>query len=708
MNNKFSINKLVTRCLGSLLLLGVLFGMNSCKDEVDTSNMFTATEQSIFEYIDSVPEYSSMAYIFRQVKLGEKTDASPLSSVLAAYGNYTCFLPNDSAVAEYVKTLHKDTTDVHYLSYDEMKQIAYSCIIDNGTSTAYTYSNFQTDGSLPLSNLADRQLTVKRDTTDKGIYINGTSKLTSWNIKTSNGYIHTVNAVISPSTSSVSELVAEAGNMRVMAYLLELTGWYTTIDNTDYDHEYEEIDHEEYETQVISSQPNTKFAIPQRRYLGYTLFSETDDVYARALGITIPDGELSDDTKNEILAALKVKAESVYGTAEEGNYKAATNAINRYVAYHLLPGRFAYNDLVRHYNEYGYSWGSDAVNPQLQNFSVDVWDYYCTAGQDRYLLKTLQVPSGEHEIYLNRKSEYNDERDGDYQEVRNVVPGLLISADNGEYDNNASNGMYFPISTGDKLLMYDSDVKNKVLNDRLRIDLVAMLPELISNNLRGKKYKGTYNYEVFPVGFFDNIIDESEETNITYLINTGSAGWRDYQGDEFLFAGLFDFTLKLPPVPVDGTYEIRMGTSNNPNRGMAQIYFGEYNNMKPTGLPVDLRVGATQEFRNSISWVADADATDENDIIQNDKNIRNQGWMKAPYYITVCNGKGDSPLRDNISGYGTPCMRKIIGTADMKAGVQYYLRFKTCLNDPTSEFFVDYFEIVPKSIYNGVDPEDIW
>lgn len=708
MNNKSSINKLVTRCLGSLLLLGVLFGMNSCKDEVDTSNMFTATEQSIFEYIDSVPEYSSMAYIFRQVKLGEKTDASPLSSVLTAYGNYTCFLPNDSAVAEYVKTLHKDTTDVHYLSYDEMKQIAYSCIIDNGTSTAYTYSNFQTDGSLPLSNLADRQLTVKRDTTDKGIYINGTSKLTSWNIKTSNGYIHTVNAVISPSTSSVSELVAEAGNMRVMAYLLELTGWYTTIDNTDYDHEYEEKDHEEYETQVISSQPNTKFAIPQRRYLGYTLFSETDDVYARALGITIPDGELSDDTKNEILAALKVKAESVYGTAEEGNYKAATNAINRYVAYHLLPGRFAYNDLVRHYNEYGYSWGSDAVNPQLQNFSVDVWDYYCTAGQDRYLLKTLQVPSGEHEIYLNRKSEYNDERDGDYQEVANVVPGLLISADNGEYDNNASSGMYFPISTGDKLLMYDSDVKNKVLNDRLRIDLVTMLPELISNNLRGKKYKGTYNYEVFPVGFFENIIDESEETNITYLINTGSAGWRDYQGDEFIFAGLFDFTLKLPPVPVDGTYEIRMGTSNNPLRGMAQIYFGEYNNMKPTGLPVDLRVGATQEFRNSISWVADADATDENDIIQNDKNIRNQGWMKTPYYITVCNGKGDSPLRDNISGYGTPCMRKIIGTADMKAGVQYYLRFKTCLNDPTSEFFVDYFEIVPKSIYNGVDPEDIW
>lgn len=703
-----SVNKLFVRCLGVMLLMGSLFGMSGCKDEVDTSNMFTATEQSIFEYIDSVPEYSSMAYIFRQVKLGDDADASTLASVLSAYGNYTCFLANDSAMAQYVSSLHPDTTEVQYLTYEEMQQVAYSCVIDNGISTAYTYSNFQSDGSLPLANLADRNLTVRRDTSDHGIYVNGTSKLTSWNISTSNGYIHTVNNVISPSTSSVAELLGQAGNMRVMSYLLDKTGWYATIDAADYDREYEEVEREEYETNVISSQLTTRFAIPQRRYLGYTLFSESDDVFARALGVSIPEETLTDNNMTQVMSALRAKAEAVYGTEAQEDMTDPRNAINRFVAYHLLAGRFPYNDLVRHYNEYQYSWGADALEPQLLNFTVDVWSYYCTAGKDRYLLKILQVPTGNHEMYLNRASEYNDARDGDYREVANIVPGLQILDNNGEYDNNASNGMYFPILDGDKLLMYDDEVKYTVLGGRIRFDLVEMLPELVSTNVRGKRYRGSYNYTVFPNGFFENITDESDETNIAYLINTGAAGWRDYQGDEFLFSGLYDFTLRLPPVPVAGTYEVRMGTSNNPNRGMAQVYFGERGNMQPTGLPIDMRVGTTQEFRTSIGWVPDADAADVNEIIENDKNMRNHDWMKAPYYITLCNGQGDTPLRDNLGGYNTPCMRKIIGRTYMQPGKEYFVRFKTCLNDPTSEFFVDYFEIVPASVYNGSVPEDIW
>ena len=265
--------------------------------------------------------------------------------------------------------------------------------------------------------------------------MNGTSRLTSWNISTSNGYIHTVNSVISPSTSSVAELLGQAGNMRVMSYLLDKTGWYATIDAADYDREYEEVEREEYETNVISSQLTTRFAIPQRRYLGYTLFSESDDVFARALGVTIPDGTLDDEAMAPVMSALEAKAEAVYGTEAKGEYTDPANAINRFVAYHLLAGRFPYNDLVRHYNEYQYSWGADALEPQLQNFTVDVWSYYCTAGQDRYMLKILRMPTGNHEVYLNRASEYNDARDGDYREVANIVPGLQILDNNGEYDN---------------------------------------------------------------------------------------------------------------------------------------------------------------------------------------------------------------------------------------------------------------------------------
>ena len=38
----------------------------------------------------------------------------------------------------------------------------------------------------------------------------------------------------------------------------------------------------------------------------------------------------------------------------------------------------------------------------------------------------------------------------------------------------------------------------------------------------------------------------------------------------------------------------------------------------------------------------------------------------------------------------------------------YYLRFKSALKKTDSQFFVDYFEIVPRAIYNGTEPEDIW
>ncbi len=698
-------NSKLVQCLGLTFLLCGVLGMYSCKDEIDTSNMFTATEQSIFEYIDSVPEYSSMAQIFRDVRLGDDEDASAMSSVLSAYGNYTCFLPNDSAVAAYVESLHPDTTDIQYLTYDEKRQIAYSCIIDNGTSTAYTYSNFQTDGSLPLGNLADRQLTVRRDTLDHGIYINGTSKLTSWNIETSNGYIHTVEAVVSPSTSSVYELLAEAGNMRVMSYLLELTGWDATINAADYDRAYEEVDREEYATGVCSSQMTTRFGVPQRRYLGYTLFSEPDDVYEAALGLTLPEGSLDDNTKETIKNALAAKAEAVYGTEAQDDPTDPANAINRYVAYHLLPGRISYTDLVRHAGEFGYSWGTDAENPQTQVLSVDVWDFYCTAGQDRSLLKTLQVATGEHEIYLNRKATYDNGMDGNYQETGVVVPGFEVLSDNGEYDNNASNGMYFPIRCNDQLFMYDDEVKNEVLNDRIRFDLTTMLPELYSLNVRCKRYRG-YTYVNFPNGFFDNILDETEETKIAYLHNTGVAGWREFQGDEWIFAGLFDFTLRLPPVPVAGTYEVRMSTNCNPMRGMAQIYIGEYGNLTPAGLPVDMRVD-DENWRLSNGWVNDADAADENEIRENDKNLRNHGWMKSPQYMTELNNLGDTPFRNSTTA-GHLCLRRIVGTMRMEPGKTYYLRFKTCLNDPTAEFMVDYFEIVPRSIYNGAIPEDIW
>ena len=64
-------------------------------------------------------------------------------------------------------------------------------------------------------------------------------------------------------------------------------------------------------------------------------------------------------------------------------------------------------------------------------------------------------------------------------------------------------------------------------------------------------------------------------------------------------------------------------------------------NLSPAGLPVDMRLDGDNE---NIGWVADnkdADITAEND-----KSMRNHGYMKAPKAFTACDGKGETNLRD--------------------------------------------------------------
>ena len=125
---------------------------------------------------------------------------------------------------------------------------------------------------------------------------------------------------------------------------------------------------------------------------------------------------------------------------------------------------------------------------------------------------------------------------------------MRILPTNGEYDNNALNGFYYPI-TG--ILTYDETTRRRLANERIRIDMTTMLPEMSSNNLRGGKIVN------LPTGYFNNIFNESSGTRMFYYHMSDSRTgdqWRDAQGDEFLMAGVFDFVMKLPPVPADGTY----------------------------------------------------------------------------------------------------------------------------------------------------------
>ncbi|MBO7660553.1 MAG: fasciclin domain-containing protein, partial [Bacteroidaceae bacterium] len=172
----------------------------------------------------------------------------------------------------------------------------------------------------------------------------------------------------------------------------------------------------------------------------------------------------------------------------------------------------------------------------------------------------------------------------------------------------------------------------------------------------------------------------------------------NYQIDEFNIHGIYDFVMKLPPVPYTGTYEIRYGINANGNRGMAQIYVGTNpNNLPAIGIPLELRIDGNNAF---VGWKSDADLGSEEAIDELDKQRRNNGYMKGPKYFCPAQ---NVPGRDCVI-----CLRRVIFTGQLEAGQTYYIRFKSVLNNSNSEFFFDYLELVPKSIYNGEVAEDKW
>lgn len=720
------------RWLTGLLSLCLAFSLGSCTEEIDESNFAIATEKTVSEYVASVDSFSCMKLVLDQVKLGNNADASSLFSVLSTRGNYTVFLAGDHAFAQYLYdeeligpsaaerdsltnkeayvqeclTTMSPSERVALLNADRLEIIAKSCVIDNGDLSPYESADFPTKGSFNKSNLLNRMLDCNTD--DNGEFVIAkVATVTKSDIELSNGMVHLIDAIISPSNKTLPDLIGMADNLRIMSFLLKETTWADSLTLT-LDMSYEETERAEYYN-AGGSLAYRNFLYPDRREYGYTAFVETDDVFEREWGISLPEvGQEVDwaSIKEQILHKCKL----VYPESSQNeDFTHPDNAVNQFVAYHLLKGRMAYNRLVRHFNEYGYQYGSDAANPSTSNYPTNVWDYYTTMGNHPSLVKVVQLGNTgtdpeamanldyeDKAIFLNRVSVYANGRKDDYHEIRAKVRGLKVSSTNGEFDNNAINGYYFPV---DGMLINDAANKENLGGERIRFDLTTVLHEYLTNNIRGG------DFHICPKGYFENVMNESSDTKICYLNSgvQGGASWRDYQGDEVMVLGLYDFTMKLPPVPKSGTYEIRMGQSFNNQRGMCQIYFGESPyQLQPAGLPLDMRQSASKN--PSIPWVEDSEEDDELNI-ENDKNLRNQGYMKAPQYATICNGTGTDPLR--TAGGDQAALRYIIGKYDLEAGKTYYIRFKSALKKLDSQCFMDYFEYVPTMIIDN-DTEDIW
>ena len=102
MKNTIIMSKRFVTMLGLACCLAFSTLLTSCKEEIDDSNFAIKTDQTILDYITAAPELSSIKAIFDRVRMGKTENASSISSVLSARGNYTVFAPNNDAVSRYV------------------------------------------------------------------------------------------------------------------------------------------------------------------------------------------------------------------------------------------------------------------------------------------------------------------------------------------------------------------------------------------------------------------------------------------------------------------------------------------------------------------------------------------------------------------------------------------------------------------------------
>lgn len=696
----------------SLLFSMIIVMLFSCKENVDTSNRYVFRERTIASYLASHEQFSDYVKLLKGQKISDLSETS-VYQLMTAYGAYTCFAPTNEALQLYLDSLviknvipiasWDSFPSTHVL--DSVRRVVVMNSILDGTKIdkVFPVAEFpQNNEEFSVNTMEDRKIsaTYAKNNPDS-CFIDGICPVSLKNrdIEAINGYIHELGYVIAPSNETLGSTLHRYAydpqcGYSVMAKLVEACRLIDTLSVVK-DEVYEML----VQTNVITDCKNppqswAAYPCPEHRKYGFTLFAETDEFWAKTLGKDIKDITVKDVT--EWIASKNFYPEAI----NDENYTSEDNLLYQFVTYHLIPQRIPVDKLVIHYNEKGYNYKNST------HYSIPVWTHFITMGKRR-LVKSWQSAES-NGIYLNRFPVLDNGRHGTYHEI-SCDPeneGIYLNTSAEANVIKLINAMIYPI---EKVLVYDDHTRDNLAKTRLRYDSWDFLPEMMSNDMRHMGYNASFyfpNDQVY--SYFEDCRVNTKDTYF-YILNGWGSGWPNYQGDEMLVMGIYDITLKLPPVPRTGTWEVRMGVSTESSwRGICQVYFGTNpDQLAPAGIPVDMALGGLYRrddekvYGSIVGWEKDTDDDDYNAEV--DKRMRNNGFMKGPEYIVETPGGNDT---DRSMEKTT---RRIIIRTTMDADKTYYMRFKSCQDQIHKQLFIDYMEWCPKEVYdNPIEPEDIW
>jgi len=627
----------------------------------------TFTEQTIADYlVENQNDFSEFINAMKKANV---------YTLMESYGKYTCFIPTNQAVNTYCQSI--GITSLEDMNEKDLRELVFYHFIDGDVSggKAYFSYDFQ-EGAIGTLNMIGRNIYTSFSAPNW--MINKTATIISPDIEAVNGVIHVVDQVLEGNKDLLPDLIESDGRFSIFAQALRVTNMRDSIML---------IEDDSYVQPSIrhdgTANGATNYCYPPAKKYGYTALVESDSILKLRENITNLDG-------------LRAYAKRIYDAMypNDANVTDETdrrNSLNRFVSYHLINKRMTSNLFVHLYNYTSEAtWYQDETKRSLitKDGKYTIGEYlipmtmgYATVWENNEWVKKL-VPNTL--IYVQKGNIFNTTRNVFIENLTSSDEVIRLIADGSNID--CQNGVLHSINN---MMVYDAYMENTVLNRRLRMDVETFLPEALNNN--AVTYVGPAKVVMrdFTGDYFKNLRFK-EELPAIYLDYEGTSVRNYLYGDVFKLHGFFDARLTVGPIPA-GSYEVRFGYSVNSGTGIIQFYMDG----KPCGIPLDLSIGATTA---GIGWEKPGDNLDDPDGYENDKNIRNRGYMKAPDSFT------GSKMADR--GYGNTGrddpeeLRRILGTFQWDENSTHEIRI---VQVKDGEFLMDYFEFIPTQLIKDED-----
>lgn len=620
-----------------LAVVSTAFFSSCNSDELAADNLYTFKSQLVGEIIQQDSTLSE----FR--KLAEKTK---LIGLLNSYGEFTCFVPNNEAMRAFYKKKGKQSLDD--FTADSLQTIIYDHVINGST---VLYIDF-IKGRLFDKSMSDRYFTISYND-DGRTFVNTNALILQKDVVAHNGVVHKINQVLDPLREGIVEAISKEPGFQLFYNALVMTGLADSLLRTvDESYSMTNARAKELEDALITTITSDRVT-PRTRKYGYTVLMESDETY-RTNGINN-------------LADLKAYAATIYDEvypqdAAITDETDRRNSLNRFIAYHLINKELSYSKFISDYDT------------KHMSSQVDMTEYIEPMSPNTLIEVTKKRSSGEVNLF-------------------NLDPesGKAVRIVTNNYDKGAGNGVYHEI---DNILTYNRNVEAMLSNKRLRFDVASFFPELTNNNMRGRKSdeggKPLYR-NALPHTYLERFITGSEQTVLCY--SNAHDYLMNYQGDEFFLTvpkgKLYDFKMITPPVPA-GTYEVRFGYQANGRRGVAQFYVNDI----PAGVPVNLNnTGENVD----IGYERPGASNDDPLGYQNDKMMRNRGYMKGPNSFKAVT---ESWYAGSSARFNSGNLRKILGIYHFPEGGNQTIMVKGL---SSGQFQIDFIEFVPTSVIEQED-----